>query len=576
MLVCVAVVSFPTNAQAAAIISEEKLIYQQDFSQATGWFGFGVSGNTVSLSDGTLCMDNHTRSWYSPAYDLYDILEESGAGTYWLEVKVKYTGTTESAVEQAHVKIRGNNTNSFLVASGTNYYQRISRLYDMSSGLWCTMQASFKILESDFEEGKSTQLRFCIDGIPAGNDVNIYLDDFVLYKMADTQITNGDFNNELVGWRGWCSDSQDYVNYISTEETARGQYVCARNYGSIACNVDQILDYYGAGKYTLQLEMYESHLDYARCGVFEVYLTQGTAGYSYKIGELDLNKASSFEFEFTINDAYYTVLSPEDHEVFLRFCYKGDTNYVYAYYIDNVKFIPTLCIVNYYDSTVAGDSDQIAAITAANDFANYVYYKSFGIRFVMDGEATFYQNAIADQCTQGADNPCMSPDCGTCYVHHKNIFNIHKQIYNDKREDNHVYVMWADRKYGSYCYENNSYEAIACVFNHSPVVQFMTIQENISNNEDFEENQIILMSTTLVHELAHTLGFEDVYENPEHLEFNETCVMGYYNTETQGNLYNSVMNEDKEAFCNSCKESITQLIYQNMQYGTFYSGNIEE
>jgi hypothetical protein len=216
--------------------------------------------------------------------------------------------------------------------------------------------------------------------------------------------------------------------------------------------------------------------------------------------------------------------------------------------------------VHYYDSSFASNATLRGNISIANTFADYVYSNYFGIKMNMSASASQYATVL-DDCTTGTGNYCTTTSCGsTCnYVHHKNIYTIAQQIYSAPRADNHLYVLWTNRAYGTtYCYTKNGshtpYEAIAVVIGKKPVIHFLNIYG------DTNTQQLACMAVCLVHETAHTLKMNDVYDNEGHDITGETiCVMERFDKRTAYEFYQDVLNGVADPFCDSCEQTMIGL-----------------
>lgn len=210
-----------------------------------------------------------------------------------------------------------------------------------------------------------------------------------------------------------------------------------------------------------------------------------------------------------------------------------------------------ISLVNYYDSTFVNDSQKRQNIETASEFANFVYSKYYNVGIYMDGVATQYAT-VSDSCSRGPNWPCDSSICGSvCSVdHHKNIFTVSDQLYNDPREDDHIYVLWTNREYGTYCQGQATshfpFYAIAVVCDKRPIIHFLTIAGDA-------DVQLACMTLNLVHEIAHTLGMDDVYNNSGHDVAKDTiCVMEAFDENTAYNFYSNVYGNNQSPFCNSC------------------------
>lgn len=130
-LVLGTVIAIPFEANA----SNETLVYKNDFSSSVGkWEKFGTTAGTLRIENGALKMSSHTKTWHSPALDLYSMVKATGTGTYWVKLTVSYTGTTDVANE-ARLLIRGNGTNSFLAETNGNYYKSIKLIKNGQDGV---------------------------------------------------------------------------------------------------------------------------------------------------------------------------------------------------------------------------------------------------------------------------------------------------------------------------------------------------------------------------------------------------------------------------------------------------------
>ena len=211
--------------------------------------------------------------------------------------------------------------------------------------------------------------------------------------------------------------------------------------------------------------------------------------------------------------------------------------------------------VHYYDSTFVGNAQLIQNIELANSFSNLVYSRYYNVGMYMDGVASQYATVI-DSCTTGTNIPCNDATCGTdCNAnHHKNGLVISNQLYNSAREDDHIYVMWTNRSYGTYCNEDSGVHGtvgwIAVVYGKRPVIHFLTINGN-------SNVQLACMTLNLVHETAHSLKMSDVYNNTGHDISGATeCLMERFDGGTAYAFYQDVLNGIEKPFCDSCDEAM--------------------
>ncbi len=223
----------------------------------------------------------------------------------------------------------------------------------------------------------------------------------------------------------------------------------------------------------------------------------------------------------------------------------------------------SLSHVNYYDSTFANDSSLRNKIQSACGFADDVFSFNFNLSIHMDGNATQYATII-DSCNTGTNSPCKTTNCGDCASsHHKNLINISDQIYNDTRENDHIYTLWTNRSYGVYCTGTsiiNTHVTVpegadAVVYANRPVIHVMHI-----SGDDSAKKQAY-MSINLAHEIAHTLGMGEVYLNSSHCADGTKCIMSNkYESEIEYNFYTSILTGETAPFCSSCESTLNGLV----------------
>lgn len=242
----------------------------------------------------------------------------------------------------------------------------------------------------------------------------------------------------------------------------------------------------------------------------------------------------------------------------------------------------TIKVKNYYDSTV--DIDIINLIDEAVAFLNDVYNDEFYLYFEMDGIPQHYSQAGVDICPRGCDKECKgsiiaSKDCGdVCSEHHKNVDRIAKEAYENLWERNHVVVLWSDLEYtGVYCY-GESHESVGTIaaavspFGQAGLTTYLPIIQILVVNDGDRTND---MAVNLAHEVAHTLGLQEVrngfYENAgDHTSDGKTCIMGVLNETERGIIVNGDVDVDVEPLCEFCvqqlKEEIADDVYEAVLY----------
>ena len=260
----------------------------------------------------------------------------------------------------------------------------------------------------------------------------------------------------------------------------------------------------------------------------------------------------------------------------------GSTVYRVRFKVDVYE---TVYVKNFYDSTIAGDTEIIGNMYDAVNFLNVVYTDQFNLKFAMDGSPTQYANAAVDVCNFADRADCgqaTGSNCSSdCREHHKNVHRIADELYEEFFEPNHVVVMWSDCLPDTYCvykehyinqgvYFHDEIDCIALVTlkngRQQPIVQFLGIESaRLRGNS----SQVAFMSINLAHEIAHTLGLDEVYnnqygDNPSHDGEGEwQCIMEnaflreYNDTETNTDaFYDSINNGDASGLCAYCLAKI--------------------
>jgi hypothetical protein len=230
----------------------------------------------------------------------------------------------------------------------------------------------------------------------------------------------------------------------------------------------------------------------------------------------------------------------------------------------NITSIETVYVKNFYDSTYAGNTEKINKISTAVSFLNLVYYNEFQLKFVMDGSPVRYEQAGIDICTNGL-NECNSSCGSSCKSHHKNVFRIAEELYKEYFDANHIVVLWSDSIDATYCGSRSDlhFPCIAMAVtvpleeHPSPIIQVFS---NVSNNE------MVSMSINLAHEVAHTLGLKEIYNNDYeddsivngktwHDDGSVTsnmCIMKHYDGYDASELYTQTVNGEASALCDYC------------------------
>lgn len=340
----------PITAEAATA----SILYENDFeSSIEGWTALGTSNSylsrTTEASYGSgsysLKLAHHYDTWYSPQFNLYPLMKSMGPGTYAFTADVMADGTyTQADFDAVYLMIRGNSQqdeNSFIKEDASdNYLKRISNCVRIQPSQWSTFTGSIKVLASDLTRDTGNFM-FCVDGIPAGN-INVYMDNVRIWRLSDEGITNGTFSDGVIGWRSWTEYTTPMP--LTIDSSLFAKYIRVAEYGSIACNVDQILSYYGPGRYTLSFSMRVDNASESATP-FIFYLTSNFTQYHQWIHQqvITLNSGwQAISIPLTIDATTFALLNPDEKEVHFRIqCPEQERPpYHTEYSIDNVSLTP--------------------------------------------------------------------------------------------------------------------------------------------------------------------------------------------------------------------------------------------
>ncbi len=255
--------------------------------------------------------------------------------------------------------------------------------------------------------------------------------------------------------------------------------------------------------------------------------------------------------------------------------YVNDDTYTDEWELYNV----VISMVNYYDSSF--DAALVEMIDDANTFVTNLYEEQFGISIKMDGAATQYESR-ADSCSAGGH---CTGNCESDGKHCQDVFALAEDLLNNTNENNHIYILWANREMGYYC-QNSSGTSTACdAFTAYGAVPFT----EPANNQDPDlreykptvvittipgENagqQLMAMSLILAHEVAHTLSMSEVYTyDDEHDDDVYDCIMhSFVNTDVADEyhykyFYNQIISgSDDTPFCEDCAIEMDRILTSN-------------
>ena len=326
-----------------------------------GWWLYGNGSATLgreriapNSSDYCLVAYERPDAWTSPAIDIYQLIKAAGPGTYTVHATVKTDSTYGG---RTRILLRSNKENSFIKDQGTDYHMWLSVGPKMERNAWKNLSGSFKILPSDISESTG-QLVLCFDSLVNQTPSALYISDVIICKLSNTGATNGTFEYGTVGWRNWGGEGTLDVGtqYKFGNLIPIGHYLKASTYGSIACNVDQILSNYGKIKYQVDFDLYLASYSLEAIDKLQFYLSKGEYQYHYLIqqkGQSELVHGwqhISLEIDTSIapyyspgSDILYDLLQPNTREVFFRIQYdpvSGAEEQDEEYGITNFTFRP--------------------------------------------------------------------------------------------------------------------------------------------------------------------------------------------------------------------------------------------
>ena len=259
--------------------------------------------------------------------------------------------------------------------------------------------------------------------------------------------------------------------------------------------------------------------------------------------------------------------------------YVNDDTYTDEWELYNV----VISMVNYYDSSF--DAELVANIEDANNFVTNLYKEQFEISIKMDGAATQYES-LADSCS--AEGHCTG-NCESDGKHCQDVFALAEDLLNNTNENNHIYILWANRPLGTYCKYSPTNSGEYATFDAYACVPFTEPNNNLENyrreykpavfiatlpNGTIDE-QKMAMCIFLAHEIAHTLSMPEVYiddndHTARHGDYD--CIMDEYENDDYDlsdfytNILPYVLNNgagNNLPFCEDCETELDSWLTSN-------------
>lgn len=237
---------------------------------------------------------------------------------------------------------------------------------------------------------------------------------------------------------------------------------------------------------------------------------------------------------FSVNPAHYTVIVPER-----------------TFYYDNI-----------YDASFARYPSLVSCIANAVECADNAYHKAFSVGLAASQDPVYDEGLLADSCPRGHDSPCTS----ACTTAHKKVELIAEEVmYKYPRDNHHISVLWTNRSINTYSTSivgEDVSRSLAVVVNHQDVIHIMRLIG--SSDEELEACMAIL----LMHETAHTMGFDDQYDIEGHDENGWVCVMERFEAMDMRSddnpdllqFYRDIKNGTRDAFCDNCKTQLSRYV----------------
>lgn len=180
-----------TDYEVSTHSSESIMVYSNNFDDnvknAFGWYaGYGgeIALSTAKSSSGnrSLALFGRSKSWHSPAINIYDYVRAGGAGTYSIFLKVLVVGGGSEKLE-TRILLRGTGTNSFIKKYDSNYYCITSNRYTLVEDSWTQMLGIFTVTDSDIRNDNG-QFNLMIDVLQPTSGQIVYIDDVEIQKVV--------------------------------------------------------------------------------------------------------------------------------------------------------------------------------------------------------------------------------------------------------------------------------------------------------------------------------------------------------------------------------------------------------
>lgn len=157
----------------------------EDPAVPAGWKAF--SGGTISTSttvahsgSNSLKLAGHIQSWYSPQYNIYNILKANGSGKYNFSLWV-YVDSLTTSPSNGRMLIRGTTVGQYSFFTAGQSYGLASGSISTPVNTWTKYSGSVTITEADLANTTGT-MNLMIDSLPGLTGQNLYFDDVQITK----------------------------------------------------------------------------------------------------------------------------------------------------------------------------------------------------------------------------------------------------------------------------------------------------------------------------------------------------------------------------------------------------------
>ncbi len=299
-------------------------------------------------------------SWASPRVNIYNMIKAEGPGTYTVHAKVLVDEYLPYF--SCRMIMRSTESYSFL----ENNFTSLGVKTEIYNDRWTDVSGSFKVQASDLEKTNG-HFWICFDSISDDYDqTHFYIDDVIICKLNENDVTNGQFQYGMIGWQNWGGSGNFTIENQSVLGIPYGHYLKVSTYSSVACNVDQILAKYRSLVYRISFDIYISNESYNNLNQMIFYLSTKDGSqtcYLYQPGQLRSGGWTHFSFNINTFNEYnnsglniFQLLNPDINEVVFRIEYRSKSGAAESSYgIRDLTFVP---LVN---SNNDGDFKQIGA-----------------------------------------------------------------------------------------------------------------------------------------------------------------------------------------------------------------------